>query len=63
MGSDGSEVIQEHARAMEQLRPDRQHNTLIEAFPDASIRQLFLAAGCVSFTERGATVPSEIYSL
>ena len=55
-------MIQEHAHAIAELGPAQQHNALIDAFPDPSIRQLFLAAGCWIITDRGGTVPSEFYT-
>ena len=51
-----------HYQAMAILAPVAQHQTLIDAFPDVSLRQLFVAAGCWSITEKGGTAPSELYT-
>ena len=51
-----------HERAMAELAPVAQHQTLIDAFPDVSLRQLFLAAGCWGITEKGGAAPSELYT-
>ena len=50
-----------HYQAMAELAPVAQHQTLIDAFPDVSLRQLFLAAGCWGITEKGGAAPSELY--
>ena len=51
-----------HYQAMAELAPVAQHQTLIDAFPDVSLRQLFVAAGCWSITEKGGTAQSELYT-
>ena len=55
-------MIQQHAGAIAELGPAQQHNALMDAFPDAGLRHLFIAAGCWGITERGGTVPSEFYT-
>ena len=51
-----------HKQAMADLAPVAQHHTLIDAFPDVSLRQPFLAAGCWGITEKGGTASSELYA-
>ena len=51
-----------HYQAMASLAPVAQHQTLIDAFPDVSLRQLFLVAGCTGISEKGGTAPSELYT-
>ena len=53
---------EERANANAEMDPAQQHQSLIDAFPDTSLRHVFLAAGCWGITERGGTAPSEFYS-
>ena len=53
---------EERANANAEMDPAEQHRALIDAFPDTSLRHVFLAAGCWGITERGGTAPGEFYS-
>ena len=61
-GFDGSELVQQHARAMAELDWSDQREAFIEAFPDASLCRIFLAAGCWGIPEMGGTVQSEFHT-